>query len=1473
MLQVRLLGQFSIHIDDVPIYINSRPAQSLLAYLIINAGRHFRREKLAGLFWPDTTEENARNNLRQALWRVRKSLDINAPQPLFVVDEINIAFNASSDYHLDVLELEANLNEDISLPRLIEIVSLYQGELLPGFYDDWVVLERERLNSIFEARMGSLIEGLVENQNWTEVIAWSEKWISLGGVPETAYRGLMMAHISQGDISKMAATYRRCEKAMRNELGVAPSEFTQSLFEQLKKEGSFSAISINKEKPQPPLSMLDDSPAFGEPPYKGLHFYNREDSNYFFGREQLTDLMNQRISAGDAFITIVGASGSGKSSLVRAGLIPTLVSSTRSTTPLANPHSWNIILINPTIHPFEALTMGINQEFKSNFSSSDLRKNINDINFLFQKILNSNANQSKLLIVIDQFEELFTLCTDEKERRTFIDLLIAITEIGVEKHIYIVITLRADFYEYCGRYPALREVMTRSQIYIGPMNAEETRNAIEGPASEGGWVFESGLVELILRDVNKEPGMLPLLSHALLETWHKRQGRTLTLQGYVKSGGVHGAIARTAETIFNLHLSSEQQQIAKNIFLRLSNLGEGVEGTRRRIQLAELSPAMRDLSAVQSVLQILVDARLITIDEDSVEVAHEALITEWHTLHNWLIEDRESIQLHRHLTESAQGWHDLDRDSNELYQGTRLSQALEWFDQHASDLSIIEQEFLTASKKKAEQIQQEQKAQQERELIAARELATAQQQRADTEKKLVESQSHALTQLRRRAVYLTIALFLALGMAGIALFLGEQVREIALTAQANAERAEDERTIAFSRELAAASVSNLELDPELSILLALAAVSEAQSASLPVPREAEEALHRAVLASRLRMNFQGGFGVDFNPSGTLIASSGANSSAIIREFPSGQERLVLQGHSGDMFGVGVSFSPDGKRILTASADGNAKVWNVMTGEQLLTLQGHTASVNAGVFNSNGNYVATTSSDGTVRVWDANSGDELLKLNLISPASIAFHPNGYQLVIAIDLESNGAIEIWDVTSGENVLTLNGHNRGTVAVAFSKDGAYLISAGRDAKIRMWNVVDGKELVTLDESIPIYSLALQPDGKQIATGGIDGIVRIWDLESEILLFELNGHTDIVSSIVYSPDSKYLATSSIDGSTKVWDVSNEGMAEYLTLARHTEVVYSLDYSPDGKTIATSSWDETVILWDTSTGNERFVFQNLTAEVSRVTFNHDAKKIATVDFSGSLNVWEADNGKLILSIPAHEPSDIDAQFSPDGNYIATAGSEGIAKLWDAYTGDLIRMFEGHADSIHRIAFSPDGTLLATASWDDTAKIWQVSSGQLLYTLTANAGDVKSLDFNSDGRFLVTAHEDGIARIWDVSKVGIEIQNEIQMVNTLVGHNATVWDATFSPNDKYLATISFDDTVRLWDVESGNELLVWSGNNNGPDVAFSPDGRYLAVTSGEGIVRIYVLELEELITIANSRLTRSFTLAECQKYLHLNSCP
>jgi transcriptional regulator with XRE-family HTH domain len=428
----------------------------------------------------------------------------------------------------------------------------------------------------------------------------------------------------------------------------------------------------------------EDSPGLGLCPYKGLNYFDEVDSDLFIGRDELTARLTERalsLASGDAqdqarFLAIVGASGSGKSSLVRAGLVSALRWNKTST-------DWHIHILTPTAHPLESLAAALTDSVSATATlMDDLGRDQRSLQIFTMRKLGS-GNGSRLLLVIDQFEELFALCRSEEERACFIgNLLTAASEtVGL---VIVLITLRADFYAPCANYPSLREALARSQEYIGVMSNAELRRAIEEPARRGRWELEPGLVDLLLHDVGHEPGALPLLSHALFETWQRRRGRMMTLSGYASSGGVRGAIAETAETLFSDQFTREQRAIARRIFLRLTELGDeaGAGDTRRRATFHELILKPEEATTTLAVLKALADARLITTTEHAAEVAHEALIREWPTLHGWLEENREGLRLHRQLTEAAQEWLNTQRESDMLFRGARLAQTREWASTH-----------------------------------------------------------------------------------------------------------------------------------------------------------------------------------------------------------------------------------------------------------------------------------------------------------------------------------------------------------------------------------------------------------------------------------------------------------------------------------------------------------------------------------------------------------------------------------------------------------------------------------------------------------------------------------------------------------------------------------------------------------------------------------------------------------------------
>lgn len=1135
----------------------------------------------------------------------------------------------------------------------------------------------------------------------------------------------------------------------------------------------------------------DDAPAPGVAPYKGLLFFDEADADLFFGRETLTAHLAERVNglamdASTRLMAVVGASGSGKSSLLRAGLVVVLKQA-----------GWDVRTFTPGANPLEALERHLGSD-------------------------RMNSQTDRTLILVDQFEEVFTLCRNETQRLAFIQRLFALARDASQKTT-VVIALRADFYSHCSQYPLLRNTVAAEQEYIGQMTAEELRRAIEEPAKRGGWRFEPGLVDILLQDIGAqgtsgpEPGALPLLSHALLATWEHRRGRTFTLDGYRASGGVRGAIAETAESVFTDQLNREQQELARNVFLRLTELGEGTEDTRRRAALNELVRNSSEAEQLRAVLNTLAEARLITLNEDSAEVAHEALIREWQRLHEWLTQDRDGLRLHRHLTESAHEWEARRHDPSELYRGARLAQAREWAENNREKLNKLEGAFLAASIEREEREVLERERQRQHELEAARRLA-------------------------------------------------ESLKWV-----------ENEKQLAISRELAIAAISNIDVDPERSILLALHALSAARTA------ESESALHSAVQALRLQFTLDHALevsGVAYSPDGTRLATN-SNDMVQVWNAATGEKisSFLIPFNSGR-----IKFSPDGTRLATDIYDKETEDYSVLlldaaSGGEMLKFSGHTNWIQGFAWSRDGRMLATGSLDTTARVWDAETGQELLTLsghtNIVE--TLSFDPDGTRLVTG---SWDSTVKVWDLMSGEEIYSLTEHTAGTSAL-FSPDGTRIVTWSTDVPAIVWDASIGQKLLTLQGPSDYGQGAITSDGRYFIKAQQDGKTTIWDLSNGEVLLTIPAHSTTIWDLAVHPTGTHLATISRDGTAvKVWDISPQGSREWLTLTGLTGLFPRAVYSPDGTRLATPGPNNSAVIWEAEKGEQLMILSGHSDIVMDLAFSPDGMRLATSSRDMTAIVWDAFSGKKlhILSRQGHGDGLIgatnsgitDVAFNSDGRFLATAGTDGTAIIWDLAAGQAL-LTVSNPRGFYRVAFSPDDKYLATSGGNvesdgnSNYRIWDVRTGEELFRLPIPILS-GGLAFSPDGTRIVTSGFGGVVKMWE-TRTGRELIS-------LSGHTGGVPGAAFSPDGSTVATASRDGSAKIWSATTGVELITLLGHDGGvSDIAFSPDGTRLVTASDDGTARVYLLNVEELIALAWKRVTRSLTPEECQTYLHMATCP
>jgi len=1169
-------------------------------------------------------------------------------------------------------------------------------------------------------------------------------------------------------------------------------------------------------------------------PYRGLAGFQVEDGEWFFGRERLVGELIGRLTAVEPAsqpLMVIGPSGCGKSSLLRAGLVPALLASGMGE---GSCRPEDVTVFTPGEAPVRSLVAHL-------VSTAD---QVDDIvcHVLREPswLARSGSWREAIVIIVDQFEEVFTACTDDGQRRAFIYALAAIAGAdGGSLGARVVIGMRADFYAPAMRYRPLAGSLQESQVLVGPMTTDEMRRAVLQPACRAGIEVEAGLVEVLLKDLERmggteddlhEVGALPLLSHALLITWENGRGRELTVAGYRETGGIRGAVAQSAEQVFQ-DLSARQQDVARRLFVRLVHVRDDTPDTRRRVRHDELTEhdsdeyMTEDAENVQVVLERYVCARLVTSDMDGLEIAHEALVSAWPRLRRWIDADREGLAVVRRVTDAAGVWELGGRDPDLLLGGVRLAQVREWFDKpgHTRLFTQLERAFVRACIDH-ERVQLKVARRRRRtlyEMVTALTVLAAvlamltvysvdQRRQADSDRDQAVSRQFAGVAAQQRAIDSALAAQFAL--AGHRLAPTVEARSALLDASATplAGRMVVEPGVvlqavsvtADGRRLAIAGADGLVhlRDPALA--------GRSQRAGDPI-KVADSPV----------------YSIAFSPNGNVLATAGGDRKVQLWDVTNTGSPTLLNGdlaaHTNTIYSI--AYSPTGGLLVSGSADATVRFWNVSDPTKAAAWPDtpiiHGAAVHSVDVNGTGTLAASGSDDGTVQLWDLTAAEGPrpvggpITITTREVRALTFAPHTPTLAVGT---SDGKVQVWDVAEPAQPRPLGSPTSTPQtwiqSLAFSDRGDRLAAASSDNSLWVWDS-QLNEVVTMRHPAPVTGVAFQPAGTALVTAAADGIVRIWQLSNPVV----RAAASVVATAVFDIGAERLLTAAggRDAGLRLWSGANHrrptAISEKLTaVAPFTGYTGAGAIHPNGELLAVGGVDHGIQLWNAS-------------DPTRPTFTS-----SIVD----------DNAKVIQSMI----------FNPAGDVLAAGGDDNLVRLWsiaDPKQPALLATLHGPAALVLVVAFSPDGKFVAAGSADNTIRLWDVSDPRrpvLASTITGAKSYVYAVAFNPNGAMLAAGSADKTVRLWDVSNP----TDPRPIGDPLIGPSNYVYTVAFSPDGGLLAAGSGDHDIRLWDVRTPTKPslyatltaadgAVWS-------VAFSADGKTLAASDSTGTLRTWTTD-------------------------------
>jgi WD40 repeat protein len=1282
------------------------------------------------------------------------------------------------------------------------------------------------------------------------------------------------------------------------------------------------------EIPDPALAEFesDRAPELDESlrPYPGLDIFQEADHRRFFGREALAGQMLAHLET-NRLLAVSGPTGSGKTSVVLAGLLPELKAGK-----LKDSQTWQFLpMLEPGTTPLENLGQSLLGGSTADPSAlADEAQGLRASASRLRQRLEALYPQQPVVVLIDNLKDAFTLNTAEADVKALMDNLLELVQAN-DRQDRVILIMRSEYEDRLARFPDFQAAYQQARLPVVALNAGELRDAILKPAEMIGLKFDDGLADELVRNLVGEPSALPLLQFTLLCLWQSRQKNRITWESYQQLGEARQALATTADQVYETMIP-EDQVAARRILLRLARPGEGLEVTIHHIHLEALYRAGEAQDRVDRVLKRLVDEGLLRRipAEDplqvSYEIGHETLVRAWPRLGEWLEEERIALRRRLRLKSAAEQWQSLGRDEGALWRGQMLAEALEF-----GDLRPLEAEFVQASQEAILAVEQarerarQQEESRQREIVAEQtnraqvqtrvtqrlrwltgllvfilaaalaaagyafvqfRLASANaQQAAEYEAQIQQALLDAETQ-RDRAQYEAgqeqTALAEAEAGKGVAEQAAEQARLARLeaeTARAEAEaarlEAENAARLDRGRSLAAGGIANLRSDPPLGLLLALQAVEQTNQAGQAPPLEAVDALHQATRAAQASL--------------TLYSLPLDQSAEDVRYLAGGDGRVLV-----------AIEETGGLSTITG--------WNILTGRQAFRIRI--------AFSLSFSPPSIILLDRELRVIGLGVTRETIELHNLSNgvvistvgqgsvlASAALSPDGRRVLLA---NRQNLVQVWDTATGNQVDTKvdPGNQRQIFHVYFNADGSRYATINRQGIVKIWDFPGGSLQTTLTDTLPTEAplVTFSPDGALLAATLTGQQVGVWDTASGARRFVFPGGQQPVNQLLFSPDSSQLAIASLDGHVQLWDTQSG--AELYTITSERQPVLSMVFQPETRSLVTvnalgvvKQWytlpaanalslpgsilaacpmnrqlatirpGEGIRIWDSASLEQ---LASLPIQAASQVFAVDSGlSLAAVALDqGRVQLWDFAGGQAGRVLQGSQAPATALAFHPLEPLLAVGRQDGQVEVWQVADGQLRLNLAAHRASVTALTFSPDGLRLGTVSADGFGRLWDTRSGLAEAGLLAHQGGITSLDFSPDGQQVASVGMDGKLRVWDVRRVAMTLEID--------AHRQPALAVEFSPDGRQIATASQDGSVRLWDAAAGEQLMNLSGYPSAiTGLHFLPNQGQLAVATTEGVIYLEALDLQKLLDLGQALVSRPFTAEECQRYLGQAECP